>query len=71
MKFALSSPQGRPLVRAMTLAGPAYLWLLLAVFLPLSVMLFYSFMSALCRFEWNLTAAAIASNTLITRSGRT
>lgn len=45
MKFALSSPQGRPLVRAMTLAGPAYVWLLLAVFLPLSVMLFYSFMS--------------------------
>ena len=45
MKFALSSPQGRPLVRAMTLAGPAYMWLLLAVFLPLSVMLFYSFMS--------------------------
>jgi len=45
MKFALSSPQGRPLVRAMMLAGPAYVWLLLAVFLPLSVMLFYSFMS--------------------------
>ena len=33
-------------LRAGTLLAPAYLWLTVAVFLPLSAMLFFSFLSA-------------------------
>ncbi len=37
---------GRPTVRTLaTLLGPAYVWLLLTIFLPLSAMLYFSFLS--------------------------
>lgn len=45
------------MLRAGTLLAPAYLWLTVAVFLPLSAMLFFSFLSAapFTNAEWHLT----------------
>ncbi|WP_431823019.1 ABC transporter permease [Burkholderia sp. F1] len=59
MRIALTPRGERPFVRAMTLAGPAYGWLLLAVFLPLSVMLLLSFMSdvPVAGRSWSMTLA--------------
>ena len=44
-------------LRAGTLLAPAYLWLTVAVFLPLSAMLFFSFLSAapFTNAEWHVT----------------
>lgn len=43
--------------RLITLLGPAYLWLLVAVFLPLSAMLFFSFLSGMPQDtpDWHVT----------------
>lgn len=45
------------MLRAGTLLAPAYLWLTVAVFLPLSAMLFFSFLSAapFTNAEWHVT----------------
>lgn len=47
----------RDMLRAGTLLAPAYLWLTVAVFLPLSAMLFFSFLSAapFTNAEWHVT----------------
>jgi spermidine/putrescine transport system permease protein len=46
-------------MRAGILLAPAYLWLTVAIFLPLSAMLFFSFLSAapFTNAEWHVTAA--------------
>ena len=56
--MALSARQNDAL-RAGTLLAPAYLWLTVAVFLPLSAMLFFSFLSAapFTSSDWHVTAA--------------
>jgi len=63
MRIALTPRGERPFLRAMTLAGPAYGWLLLAVFLPLSVMLLLSFMTdvPVAGRSWSLTLANYAT----------
>ncbi|KVX60748.1 MULTISPECIES: ABC transporter permease [Burkholderia cepacia complex] len=63
MRIALTPRGERPFLRAMTLAGPAYGWLLLAVFLPLSVMLMLSFMTdvPVAGRSWSLTLANYAT----------
>lgn len=50
------------MLRAGVLLAPAYLWLTVAVFLPLSAMLFFSVMSAapFTNADWHLTAANYA-----------
>ena len=59
--MARSSPRGDAL-RAAALLAPAYLWLTVAVFLPLSAMLFFSFLSAapFTNPDWHLTATNYA-----------
>jgi spermidine/putrescine transport system permease protein len=49
-------------LRAGALLAPAYLWLTVAVFLPLSAMLFFSFLSAapFTRDDWHVTASNYA-----------
>ena len=44
-------------LRAIALLSPAYLWLTVAIFLPLSAMLFFSFLSAapFTNADWYLT----------------
>ena len=48
---------GNDALRAGVLLAPAYLWLTVAVFLPLSAMLFFSFLSAapFTNAEWHVT----------------
>jgi spermidine/putrescine transport system permease protein len=50
-------PHDSPLRRAMPLLLPAYIWLILAIFLPLSAMVFFSFMSdmPLTGRDWSFT----------------
>ena len=47
MAEAIANPSGSGLKRAMPLLFPAYVWLVVAIFLPLSAMVFFSFMSDL------------------------
>ena len=52
-------PHDAPLRRAMPLLLPAYVWLVIAIFLPLSAMVFFSFMSdmPLTGRDWSFTFA--------------
>lgn len=54
-----SDPAGSGLRRAVPLLLPAYVWLILAIFLPLSAMVFFSFMSGmpLNGRDWSFTLA--------------
>lgn len=53
------NPSGSGLRKALPLLLPAYLWLILAIFLPLSAMVFFSFMSDMPMMarEWSFTLA--------------
>jgi spermidine/putrescine transport system permease protein len=53
------SPHSSPLRKAIPLLLPAYVWLVIAIFLPLSAMVFFSFMSDLPMTgrEWSFTLA--------------
>jgi spermidine/putrescine transport system permease protein len=59
MAEAIANPSGSGLKRAMPLLLPAYLWLVVAIFLPLSAMVFFSFMSDLPMSgrDWSFTLA--------------
>jgi spermidine/putrescine transport system permease protein len=59
MAEVMANPAGSGLRRAIPLLLPAYVWLILAIFLPLSAMVFFSFMSDLpmAGRQWSLTLA--------------
>ena len=59
MVAVMANPSGSGLKRAMPLLLPAYVWLAVAIFLPLSAMVFFSFMSDLPMVgrDWSFTLA--------------
>jgi len=59
MAEIMANPAGSGLRRALPLLLPAYVWLILAIFLPLSAMVFFSFMSdmPLSGGDWSFTLA--------------
>lgn len=59
MAEIMANPVGSGLRRALPLLLPAYVWLILAIFLPLSAMVFFSFMSdmPLSGGDWSFTLA--------------
>ncbi|MBB2973163.1 ABC transporter permease [Mesorhizobium sp. RMAD-H1] len=59
MAEVMANPAGSGLRRALPLLLPAYVWLILAIFLPLSAMVFFSFMSdmPLSGGDWSFTLA--------------
>ena len=59
MAEVMANPSGSGLRRALPLLLPAYVWLVIAIFLPLSAMVFFSFMSdmPLTGREWSFTLA--------------
>ena len=59
MVAVMANPPGSGLKRAMPLLLPAYVWLAVAIFLPLSAMVFFSFMSDLPMVgrDWSFTLA--------------
>lgn len=59
MPEVMANPSGSGLRRAIPLLLPAYVWLVIAIFLPLSAMVFFSFMSDLPMSgrDWSFTLA--------------